>query len=188
MTILSPLERFRKNPQSDWWKGDPSRLDQLKAILARKPIPNVTEIMIEMGAPSRNCIIGKARREGLQLRPPHRTNRPKRVKTKPNRKLYVPRAAIDLPANFIAIEAEERREKARETMLADIAERQAADEAAAQTGGIPFMEIGNGKCRWPLTEVKPLADFRFCGAKCDGVYCAPHTRRSMNRFVAEAAE
>jgi len=191
MTMLSPLERFRKNPQSNWWKGDPSRLDQLKAILLRKSIPCVTEIMIEMGAPSRNCIIGKARREGLQLRPPHRTNRPKRRKTKtrPNRKLYVPRPTIDLPANFIASEAEERREKAREMTLANIAERQAEDEAAAQTDGIPFAEIDNGKCRWPLTEVKPLSNFRFCGAKCDGVYCREHTRRSMSRyFTAEAAE
>src|ERR1700732_1006895 len=140
MTTPSSFERFSKNSQSNWWKEDDSRIEQLKAILSRDPIPPVTDIMIEMGAPSRNCIIGRARREGLQLRPPHRTNRPKRrkVKIRPNRKLYVPRPTIDLPANFIASEAEGRREKALETTLANIAERQAVDEATAQTGGNPF--------------------------------------------------
>ena|ERR1700730_8673635 len=186
MTGQSPFDRFSKNPQSDWWKEAPGRLDQLKAILARSPIPYVTDIMMEMGAPSRGVIIGKARREGLQLCPPHRTSRPKKpkVKTRPNRKLYVPRPVADTTD----LRGPERREKARVMTLANIAERQAEDEAAAQTSGISFFAIKDKLCRWPLTEVNPISDFRFCGAKCEGVYCAYHTRRSIGRYAAEAAE
>ena len=173
-------------PSNTFWTEE--RDEQLKAILARIPIPSTREIMHEMGAATRSTIIGKCHREGWVLAPqgkctPLRKRKPKHVR---RQKLYVPRPTINLPVKFIAGEAEDRRDKARATSIA-IAERRVEDMQAAKHG-IGFFAIRDGRCRWPMTDVQPLSDFRFCGVKCDGVYCAHHTRRSLSRFRAEAAE
>lgn len=42
---------------------------------------------------------------------------------------------------------------------------------------ITLFDIGFNKCRWPLNDVNPIQDFRFCGAKCEGSWCPAHEAR-----------
>ena len=97
-----------KEPPLNWWKEDSTRLDQLRTILARDPIPYVSDIVLEMHAPSRSVIIGMAHRKGLKLRAPHISEKPRmRDKTRiRKRKLYVPRVH-EVP-NFLATTAQEK--------------------------------------------------------------------------------
>lgn len=42
------------------------------------------------------------------------------------------------------------------------------------SSGISLFDIGYGQCRWPLNEVNPISEFRFCGAKSEGSWCKTH--------------
>lgn len=39
---------------------------------------------------------------------------------------------------------------------------------------ISLFDIGYGQCRWPLNDVNPISEFRFCGAKSQGSWCETH--------------
>jgi hypothetical protein len=39
------------------------------------------------------------------------------------------------------------------------------DELSGQQP-VGFWDIKYGQCKWPLTEVVPLSEFRFCGRQC----------------------
>lgn len=46
---------------------------------------------------------------------------------------------------------------------------------------VAFFDIRYGQCKWPLTEVVPISDFRFCGREClAGLsWCAEHARLAV---------
>jgi hypothetical protein len=56
---------------------------------------------------------------------------------------------------------------------------------------VSLFDHREGQCRWPVTEVQPIAQFRYCGGPvvddaCP--YCEPHRRMSVTRYQpAEAA-
>ena len=46
---------------------------------------------------------------------------------------------------------------------------------------IRFMEIRNGKCRWPIGDPHHLDSFRFCGCACsaNAIYCNEHEKMAV---------
>lgn len=42
------------------------------------------------------------------------------------------------------------------------------------SSGISLFDMGYGQCRWPLNDVNPISEFRFCGAKSEGSWCETH--------------
>lgn len=52
-------------------------------------------------------------------------------------------------------------------------------QADADIVGVPFAEIGNGKCRWPIGDPRD-SEFRCCGAVigAEETYCAAHSARA----------
>jgi hypothetical protein len=44
--------------------------------------------------------------------------------------------------------------------------------------GLTFWDIRHGNCHWPLTEVAPISDFRFCALPAMGgsSWCTVHAR------------
>jgi len=55
---------------------------------------------------------------------------------------------------------------------------------APQSQPIGFADVRRNHCRWPLTEVKPIEDFLFCGAPIAHKatsYCLYHYRKSRRK-------
>lgn len=157
-----------------WWTDQ--RIEQLKLLWGDGL--SATQIVDAMGCGTRNGVLGKVHR----LRLPGRV-RQERAAIKPTK----PRTGRLIRNSGVIALAE----KARETSLRVIDRQAIADAAIAVQGGIPFLDIAREQCRWPLTESRPLARFRFCGKRAtDGSYCGEHRARSINRsgFRAEAAE
>jgi hypothetical protein len=54
---------------------------------------------------------------------------------------------------------------------------------SASTPTPSIWDAGPHQCRWPITEVRPIEAFRFCGAptlpECS--YCAAHWRKSRSK-------
>jgi len=62
---------------------------------------------------------------------------------------------------------------------ADLLERQGADRrdiGLLESAPILFMQIRNGKCRWPIGDPRDFDSFRFCGCACapEAIYCDTH--------------
>lgn len=46
---------------------------------------------------------------------------------------------------------------------------------------ILFMQIRNGKCRWPIGDPHHFESFRFCGCVCspEAIYCDEHKKMAF---------
>jgi GcrA cell cycle regulator len=139
---------------------NPERVAQLRAFIGAGM--TCSQIAAEIGV-SRNAVIGKIHRLGLGPgRPaaalgrvcPPRTQRPRVSSQRQMLRLI----------------------KAPEA-IADAATGEAP--AVASTQGCSLLELGHGKCRWPVSERSAsAADFVFCGNEIAGgfSYCAAHAR------------
>ncbi len=145
---------------------NPERVEQLRAFIGAGM--TCSQIAAEIGV-SRNAVIGKIHRLGLGPgRPaatlgrvcPPRTQRP-RVSSQ--------RQMLRL----ITAEAPQIAE-------APIGEACVGDKPAiAGAQSCSLLELGQGKCRWPVSERGgSAADFVFCGHQTAGgfSYCAAHAR------------
>jgi hypothetical protein len=57
--------------------------------------------------------------------------------------------------------------------------RNVAKPPADLVHGIDFWEIGWDRCRWPLTPIVPISDFKFCGQPVScGSWCSVHADRA----------
>lgn len=181
----------------NWWTD--RHVERLKELWAAVPRMSANDIAIEMGASSRNVIIGKALRIGLGKRghtpgtSPSTKRRRKRVNLDAPVNPEFPRPAKTVISHpWQGKASKDSAEKARETALANIEKRSESDAAKASTG-VSIIELEPNHCRWPLSEnIRPILAFRYCGApKCkeSESYCAAHLARSLpNRAVSEAAE
>ncbi len=77
------------------------------------------------------------------------------------------------PANPLSI-LTERRNQAQQFME----NQQRGDnwKASAASTLVPFSQIRNGLCRWPIGDPHNLETFRFCGCPCaaEMSYCTTH--------------
>ena len=109
------------------------------------------QIAIQMGAATKNTVIGKANRLGVQLGIKRGDSKPKIAASKPLRteapKVNI-RASVPVP-KIIPVPVD---------IPAD---------------GVRLVDIGHGQCRWPLGDPKSEA-FRFCGAHAERTYCPHH--------------
>jgi hypothetical protein len=46
---------------------------------------------------------------------------------------------------------------------------------------VAFFDIRYGQCRWPLTDIVPISDFRFCGRECVAglSWCEEHAELAL---------
>lgn len=110
---------------------------------------------------SRNAVIGKVTRMGLAS-----TARPAKV-YKRRKHLTITRT----PAKRVAAK------KPKPKPL--------PPQPKPVTGGIPFEDLTNTTCKWPITDSLP---HRFCGCKCapDKPYCDEHAKHAYSGKVHEA--
>ena len=120
------------------------------------------QIAIQMGAPTRNTVIGKANRMGVQLGIKRGDSKPKIAASKPLR-TEAPKVNIRASAPKVNIRASVPVPK-----IIPIPVEIPAD-------GVRLVDIGHGQCRWPLGDPKS-ADFCFCGVNTTRTYCAEHHR------------
>jgi GcrA cell cycle regulator len=151
------------------------------------------------GIYSRNAVIGKAQRLGLPRRKQSTSHKSGRAAARIKQPL-AGRAISGLASSLATARltkerAEAAREKARSISLANIAKREADDRLVSGASAVSLLDAQWHKgepsqCRWPLTEIIPISEFRFCGAPvvqgCS--WCAGHLRRAQGRGYSEAAE
>jgi hypothetical protein len=72
--------------------------------------------------------------------------------------------------------------------------RRIAEKPADLEPGVGFFDIGWDGCRWPMTEVVPISDFKFCGMRVScGSWCSVHAdlaiqpRQPRGRKPSDAA-
>lgn len=166
-----------------WWTDE--RTEQLKQLWGDGL--SAREIADTMGAGSRSGVLGKVHR----LRLPGRVTQA-RAAIKPKERPKGRRQSVrTLVPSGCSPQTAAWAEKARQSSIRVIAERATADALIAVAGGMSLFDIEPGKCRWPMTEVSPIAQFRFCGVMArEGSYCREHHTRSISGrgFRAEAAE
>jgi hypothetical protein len=55
-----------------------------------------------------------------------------------------------------------------------------AEKPADLEPGVGFFDIGWDGCRWPMTEVVPISDFKFCGRRVScGSWCSVHADQAI---------
>lgn len=129
-----------------------------------------SQIANELGAPSRNSVIGKAAREGISLKVPAKSSaggrKPSEPKTKKPRSYgtlppILPRPIIEAPAPAPVID--ERKYKANEPLPG--------------SRMLDIMQLRSNSCRWPLGDPR-APDFAYCGADAaiGRSYCPCHHR------------
>jgi GcrA cell cycle regulator len=151
---------------------------------------SATEIQREIGAATRNVVIGKVARMGMQRNPVSedvlmarslaktagepivRPPRPPRVK---------PEGALKRPSpnNFNFAKVNLERARLREPVELP---RELPAEEIPESQRRTLQDLTDTTCRWPYGEPgKP--DFFFCGAACpeDAPYCARHARAAGQR-------
>jgi GcrA cell cycle regulator len=159
------------------------RLEQFKALLGRKL--TARQIAIEMGI-SRNAVIGKAHRSGIQLGNPvggpHGPRGPRRSRNN--------------SAAFAAIKARQQQEQAIRAKVTDARIKAAVVARATALGELPtceainlsaepidaptvaLLDLDNEHCRWPVDGPDgTIAQRRFCGRQTAHdltPYCARH--------------
>jgi GcrA cell cycle regulator len=149
----------------------PERVEQLRAFVGAGM--TCSQIAAEIGV-SRNAVIGKIHRLGLGPgRPaaalgrvcPPRTQRP-RV---PSQRQMLRVIRAEAPQTGGAVNGE-----------APIGDAIVGDATPGTgTQNCSLLELGHGKCRWPVSERSgSAADFVFCGNPIAGgfSYCAAHAR------------
>jgi GcrA cell cycle regulator len=121
---------------------------------------SASQIAGELGGVTRNGVIGKLHRLGLANSRPHRPIR----------------TSDDINAQRRVRRMRTQRQRFRER-LPDPEEQAVIDLPANQSpDAIPFMQAGDGQCRWPLGE--PTHQMMVCGARQlpECPYCARHAR------------
>ncbi len=128
---------------------------------------SASQIAGALGGVSRNAVIGKIHRLGLsgRVKTPSRAARksPARAPSAgAPRTVAQPRV---MAVGSAAVKIAERPEPAPVT-VADV---------VPFSGGVSFLDLKPGQCRWPIGDPSS-DDFRFCGAKTDGIYCEAHCK------------
>src|SRR5216684_4770311 len=55
-----------------------------------------------------------------------------------------------------------------------------ADQPADLVRGVGFLAVRRDQCRWPLTDILPISDFKYCGAKvARRCWCAIHAAQAF---------
>ncbi|MBD8556449.1 GcrA cell cycle regulator [Rhizobium sp. CFBP 8762] len=146
---------------------------------------SASEIAAEMGGGlTRNAVIGKVHRLGLQQRrTANGTALP--VAAAPITAVVEDEPVLEAkPAVQRAAAANERRPvtPAPDIIATPFSGRVLEDVAVAETApasgfpSITLLELGSSTCRWPLGD-PTTSEFRFCGSRTDGtnVYCTHHS-------------
>jgi GcrA cell cycle regulator len=142
------------------------RVEQLKSCFNAGF--SCSQIAREIGV-SRNAVIGKMSRMGLSRPKDIAANRPGR---KPATSL-----AKALRAKAWRPRMWDRIHSTHERVVLTVASEPRTVEPIALGHGCSLLELGQGKCRWPINE-PGAEDFRFCGnAPVEGLpYCLGHAR------------
>ena len=116
-----------------------------------------SRIAAELGDVTRNAVIGKAHRLGLSGR-------------------MVSKGS----SSGISIIRKKRIHLSKSQKMVEILTQ--ADEPV---NPVPFLEIKDGLCRWPLGEPEN-SDFRFCGRSTNEgfVYCRSHHKKAFQPLTA----
>lgn len=163
-------------PRFDW---SAERIQQLRDLAERGY--TATQIANQIGASSRNAVIGKANRLGIRIGIPRikgRT-RPGIPARPPGPRKKVVRKAPDT-GTLGPLPAPVEPEKVEALFEQKVAEINAEPKL------LTLLELpASGACRWPVGDPK-TEEFRFCGADCGGsIYCQAHRRLAYDpRVVA----
>ena len=58
--------------------------------------------------------------------------------------------------------------------------RYIAEQPADLVRGVGFLAVRRDQCRWPLTDILPISDFKYCGAKVvRRCWCAIHADQAL---------
>lgn len=154
-------------------------------------------VSVEWGeAITRNSIIGKLHRKGLRTKKPRPVstdaiNKRRRHRANPEREIKLKPAIALMPPSDRSLPKMSDLERSQ-SALALAEQRMEFDRARASTGISIFdVKWNDERCRWPMNDVDPIHDFRFCGKFSNGrVYCREHHIRAHSSLmcVAEAAE
>jgi GcrA cell cycle regulator len=145
---------------------------------------STAEIGRRMGL-TKNSVVGKAHRLGLESKPSPiiRDGRP--VKPKP-----VPRvhgATLTLPPSIIAAQAAEKAaERALVAKLSEIVA--AAAEPEPETPRVNFKPLAPRQCCWPLWDGKPTHRYCEAVARPGRAYCSAHHEIAYTKLQKEAGD
>lgn len=152
-------------PSDSIWR-DQAKVDLLKKMWW-EGAPTV-DIAREVGAVSRNSVISMVRRLRLGAR------------TRPVRKFKPPKAQRRAPfknPSDIKVQRPRIGVDKRMTMTFDVPCDALTDLPPDHSpNAIRFLKRKDGRCRWPLNDVVPIAKHMVCGSQCYGKlsYCAMH--------------
>lgn len=120
-----------------------------------------SQIAKQLGHITRNAVIAKAWRLGLQGR--DKASKPSRVTRVPHNPPWIPRAP-----------------KPRLLPPQDVDPSRVIIDRFEEAGSATILTIGPQQCRWPIGD--PLAvDFTLCGKPSgERVYCPPHHKLSVD--------
>lgn len=176
-----PAENF--NARFDW---NPTTVAQLKALWAQGL--SAGDIAREMGAATRNTIIGKVHALGLSGRGravpgvARAAPGPKPVRTA----VFKPKPSSDRSARD-ASRAKRQREIDADHLAAGAELRDLPADHSPDA--VPYLAREGDTCRWPLNDVVPISEHQVCGSECvtGGVYCGRHARLSYDSAAARRA-
>lgn len=126
---------------------------------------------------SRNAVIGKINRLGLREK--HEASHTARVKNHPGRPMGRPRAEHRAQVHAHKVGAPQRQPNKEVGILL---EELSHGPAAPPVGGIPYTELNNGNCHWPLGSFEARPPYMYCGAPAltGCPYCATHYRQGID--------
>ena len=157
------------------------RVDVLKKLYAAGI--SATEIAVQLNCGlTRNAVIGKAHRLGLDRPAPQSTARKTPTLSSPPSKAPAPKVApVSLAAAPIAFPPPVRRVKPDEKLI----------PATPKGKHISILDLRNNTCRWPFDNHDPetSGSFLFCGDPSadladDRPYCPFHARKAGSADVA----
>ncbi len=157
-----------------------ARVTQLKVLIADGL--SASQIAGELGGVTRNAVIGKAGRLGLQLLGAPRGGgaRPGAGR-KPSLFGRATRVRISTPRQERQHVAREKAAANRRAIFAveDVTELPEEDTSAA----VGFLQLGANTCRWPIGDPQSLDTIRFCGAEpfTERPYCLRHCRMAYRK-------
>ena len=146
-------------PSSSWFGWTLKAEQQLRDLAATGL--SASQIAIQMGAATRNTIIGKAHRLGVKIGKPTRPAKPTV-------------AAYRRAAPKLQQEAR-KMPVAAVSLVLPLPPPPPPSPAPSPDGGVRLMDIRDGQCRWPIGDPKS-ADFVFCGAPAERSFCPHHHR------------
>jgi len=147
------------------------RIDLLKKLFADGL--SASEIAAEIGGLTRNAVIGKVHRLGL-----NRDGAPRIGRAKP----YTRRSPEDVQR---ARRLGQTQRRARESAEEHDREPEAMDLAPdlISATAVTLVDLHTGMCRWPHGDPADLATFRYCGdpSREHGPYCPRHSRMAYQK-------